>query len=127
MTTDSATPVALDSFDLSPFATGEPLPSPAAERTAAAIDDVLQSTGFLLVDGHGVSDEVRTALCNGAVALANGGPHVIPFKGKERYGSAAVLCKRSPSRTSPSGHSAPAWPASAGFALWRPEGTHTRR
>lgn len=61
MPTDSATDLALDSFDLSPFATGEPLPSPAAERTAAAIDDVLQSTGFLLVDGHGVSNEVRSA------------------------------------------------------------------
>ncbi len=49
----------LNSFDLSPFATGEPLPSPAASQIAAAIDDTLRTTGFLLVTGHGVDDDVR--------------------------------------------------------------------
>lgn len=52
---------ALDSFDLTPFATGTPLPNPQAAATAAAIDETLRSTGFLLVSGHGVSDQVRTA------------------------------------------------------------------
>lgn len=49
----------LQSFDLSPFATGEPLPSDAAVATAAAIDETLQKTGFLLVTGHGVTGQVR--------------------------------------------------------------------
>ncbi len=51
----------LSTFDLSPFATGEALPSDVAWRTAAAIDDTLCATGFLLVTGHGVVDEVRYA------------------------------------------------------------------
>lgn len=50
---------ALTSFDLTPFATGMPLPSPAAATTARAIDDTLRSTGFLLVSGHGVAADVR--------------------------------------------------------------------
>ena len=50
---------ALENFDLTPFATGAPLPSPEATATAVAIDETLQSTGFLLVSGHGVSDAVR--------------------------------------------------------------------
>jgi hypothetical protein len=41
--------VSLDTFDLSPFATGLALPSAAATETAAAVDATLQSTGFLLV------------------------------------------------------------------------------
>lgn len=52
---------ALASFDLGPFATGQTLPSDEAIATAKAIDETLQSTGFLLVTGHGVSDDVRTA------------------------------------------------------------------
>ena len=51
----------LNSFDLSPFATGSPLPTDDAMRTAAAIDDTLCATGFLLVSGHGVDDRVRDA------------------------------------------------------------------
>lgn len=51
----------LDSFDLTPFATGAPLPSPEAIATASAIDETLQSTGFLFVSGHGVTTEVREA------------------------------------------------------------------
>lgn len=50
---------ALASFDLTPFATGATMPSPAAEEIAAAIDRTLCETGFLLVTGHGVHDEVR--------------------------------------------------------------------
>lgn len=52
---------ALDSFDLTPFATGASLPSSDSAATAASIDETLRSTGFLLVSGHGVTDEVRTA------------------------------------------------------------------
>lgn len=51
----------LDTFDLTPFATGEPLPSDAAARTATRVDSTLCATGFLLVDGHGVADETRDA------------------------------------------------------------------
>ena len=51
----------LNSFDLSPFATGESLPSYARDHTAAAIDETLCETGFLLVTGHGVADNVRHA------------------------------------------------------------------
>lgn len=51
----------MTTFDLSPFATGKALPSAEAVLTAAAIDRTLRSTGFLLVTGHGVDDEVREA------------------------------------------------------------------
>ena len=51
----------LAAFDLSPFASGTELPNPAASRTAAAIDDALRTTGFLLVSGHGIDDDVRSA------------------------------------------------------------------
>lgn len=51
----------LASFDLSPFATGAELPSPEAVATARSVDETLQSTGFLLVSGHGVTTEVRDA------------------------------------------------------------------
>jgi len=53
--------MSLPTFDLTPFATGEALPSDEAARTAAAIDETLRSTGFLLVSGHGVDDDVRAA------------------------------------------------------------------
>ncbi|WP_420451505.1 isopenicillin N synthase family dioxygenase [Ilumatobacter sp.] len=49
----------LQTFDLAPFATGRELPSPDARRIADDIDDTLRSTGFLLVTGHGVDDELR--------------------------------------------------------------------
>jgi isopenicillin N synthase-like dioxygenase len=49
----------LKSFDLSPFATGQPLPTPATARIARDIDEALCVTGFLLVDGHGVGDRTR--------------------------------------------------------------------
>ncbi|NQY58274.1 MAG: isopenicillin N synthase family oxygenase [Ilumatobacteraceae bacterium] len=52
---------ALDNFDLAPFATGTPLPSPAAEAVAHKIDRTLCETGFLLVTGHGIDDDVRNA------------------------------------------------------------------
>jgi isopenicillin N synthase-like dioxygenase len=52
---------ALASFDLRAFATGRTPPSEEAVATARAIDDTLQSTGFLLVTGHGISDDVRSA------------------------------------------------------------------
>jgi isopenicillin N synthase-like dioxygenase len=51
----------LATFDLTPFATGAVLPSPAAVDTASAIDEALQATGFLLVTGHGVPDDLRSA------------------------------------------------------------------
>lgn len=51
----------LATFDLTPFATGESLPSPAAAAIAEAIDHTLCDTGFLLVTGHGVDDDVRAA------------------------------------------------------------------
>ncbi|MFK8023329.1 MAG: isopenicillin N synthase family dioxygenase [Ilumatobacter sp.] len=51
----------LPSFDISPFATGSVLPSEAATATAAAIDEALSATGFLLVSGHGIADDVRAA------------------------------------------------------------------
>jgi isopenicillin N synthase-like dioxygenase len=53
--------LSLDTFDLSPFATGLALPSAAATETAAAVDATLQSTGFLLVTGHGIPDDVKDA------------------------------------------------------------------
>ena len=51
----------LTSFDLSDFATGSLLPSVQSASIAASIDDTLQTTGFLLVTGHGVTDDVRLA------------------------------------------------------------------
>ncbi|MFT4656174.1 MAG: isopenicillin N synthase-like dioxygenase [Candidatus Aldehydirespiratoraceae bacterium] len=51
--------MSLDTFDLSPFSTGETLPSVVAAEIAAAVDATLQSTGFLLVTGHGIPDGVR--------------------------------------------------------------------
>ena len=51
----------LRSFDLRPFASDAELPSPEARAIAAEIDETLQTTGFLLVSGHGVTDEVRDA------------------------------------------------------------------
>jgi isopenicillin N synthase-like dioxygenase len=51
--------LSLDTFDLSPFSTGETLPSVVAAEIAAAVDATLQSTGFLLVTGHGIPDGVR--------------------------------------------------------------------
>lgn len=53
--------MALQTFDLTPFATGLSLPSPTSTETASAIDETLQSTGFLLVTGHGIDDGVRNA------------------------------------------------------------------
>lgn len=53
--------MALRTFDLTPFATDLPLPSPESTETATAIDETLRSTGFLLVTGHGVDDGVRNS------------------------------------------------------------------
>jgi isopenicillin N synthase-like dioxygenase len=53
---------ALPTIDLTPFATGAPLPTPAAREIAATIDAALRDVGFLLVSGHGMADEVRTGL-----------------------------------------------------------------
>ncbi|MEM9514718.1 MAG: 2-oxoglutarate and iron-dependent oxygenase domain-containing protein [Actinomycetota bacterium] len=52
---------ALDSFDLAAFASGTTLPSPEAEAIAHEIDRTLCETGFLLVTGHGIDDDVRDA------------------------------------------------------------------
>jgi isopenicillin N synthase-like dioxygenase len=53
---------ALPVIDLEPFATGAPLPSPAADGVAATIDAALRDVGFLLVTGHGVDRGVKDAL-----------------------------------------------------------------
>jgi isopenicillin N synthase-like dioxygenase len=53
--------VSLETFDLSPFATGQALPSAAAAEIAEAVDSTLRSTGFLLVTGHGIPDGIRAA------------------------------------------------------------------
>ena len=50
----------LQTIDLTAFATAETLPSPAAVEIASAVDAILQSTGFLLVTGHGVDDALRS-------------------------------------------------------------------
>jgi isopenicillin N synthase-like dioxygenase len=53
---------ALPTIDLEPFASGAPLPSPAADGAAAAIDAALREVGFLLVTGHGVDRGVKDEL-----------------------------------------------------------------
>lgn len=52
----------IPTIDLTPFATGAPLPSPAAEAVAADIDAALREVGFLSVTGHGLTDDVKRAL-----------------------------------------------------------------
>ncbi len=49
-------------IDLSPFATGSPLPSPAAEAEAQRIDDLCQHLGFLCVTGHGMQPTTKANL-----------------------------------------------------------------
>lgn len=51
--------MSLPTFDLTPFATGADHHADAATTTAAAIDEALQSVGFLLVTGHGVDDDLH--------------------------------------------------------------------
>jgi isopenicillin N synthase-like dioxygenase len=50
---------AIQTIDLSAFATGSPRPSDEAETVAARIDAALREVGFLLVVGHGVTAEVK--------------------------------------------------------------------
>jgi len=57
--TGSAT---IPSIDLSPFATGLPLPSHEALAVAAEIDTALRQVGFVTVTGHGLDDRVKEAL-----------------------------------------------------------------
>ncbi len=51
--------MSLLTIDLSPYATGNELPNSDAIATAAAVDQALCETGFLLVRGHGVDPEVK--------------------------------------------------------------------
>ncbi len=51
--------MSLTAIDLTPFASGTPLPHPDAEAVAEAVDRALRETGFLLVRGHGVPAEVK--------------------------------------------------------------------
>jgi len=57
--------MSLVSFDLTSFATdvdpADQSTAAASASTAAAIDATLRKTGFLLVSGHGVADDVREA------------------------------------------------------------------
>lgn len=52
----------IPTIDLTPFATGAPLPSPEAEAVAGQIDAALREVGFLLVTGHGVADDLRAEM-----------------------------------------------------------------
>ena len=51
--------MSLPIVDLTPFATGTELPNEEAAGTARTVDDALRQTGFLVVRGHGVPDEVK--------------------------------------------------------------------
>ena len=51
--------MALPIIDLTPFATGTELPNPEAQAIARSIDQALRETGFLMVKGHGVTDDVK--------------------------------------------------------------------
>ena len=49
----------IPTIDLAPFAPGTELSTPAARRTAAAIDAALREVGFVTVVGHGVAPDVK--------------------------------------------------------------------
>ncbi len=51
----------IPTIDLSPFATGAPLPTAGAERISRDIDVALRDVGFLLITGHGVAPSVKAA------------------------------------------------------------------
>ena len=51
--------MSLPIVDLAPFATGAPLPSDEATPIARGVDSALQDTGFPVVRGHGVPDDVK--------------------------------------------------------------------
>lgn len=53
--------MSLPVVDLTPFATGEPLPTPAAVSIASRLDRDLCDVGFFTVVGHGVPDSLRRA------------------------------------------------------------------
>ena len=52
----------IPTIDLSPFATGLPLPSPEAAVVAARIDELCRELGFLCVTGHGMAPETKANL-----------------------------------------------------------------
>ncbi|MEJ7801524.1 MAG: 2-oxoglutarate and iron-dependent oxygenase domain-containing protein, partial [Ilumatobacter sp.] len=49
----------IPTVDLSLFATGATLPSPESHSVAEQIDAALREVGFLLVVGHGLTEEVK--------------------------------------------------------------------
>ena len=79
----------LDSYDLSPFASGESLPSAAASETSAAIDDTLRSVGFLLVTGHGVATDLQNSYFDAMRAF-----FALPLAEKERIAIGQSDCHR---------------------------------
>jgi isopenicillin N synthase-like dioxygenase len=81
--------MALPTFDLSPFATGRELPSPEAAAIAREIDDTLRSTGFLLVSGHGVVDDVRDAYFDAMRSF-----FALPIEKKEEIAIGRSACHR---------------------------------
>ncbi len=54
-------PVTLPSFDLADFVDADAASTPAARSVGAAIDRALCDTGFVVVTGHGIDPDVRSA------------------------------------------------------------------
>ncbi len=81
--------MSLPVIDLTPFATGTPLPNTEATSTAALIDAALRETGFFVVKGHGVDPSVKQAFFDAMKAF-----FALPLEKKEAITIGNSPCHR---------------------------------